>query len=135
MLKDIVATMNSSLIFWLLTSLIYPFFLIFFSQTFFPYQANGSLIKNNQDQFIFSALIGQTFTSDRHSASRPRVIHYCERKELSEPTGLSGAGNLASGNLGATIARNTAYAIGILLLVTISLSIYLFTVIFQPERF
>ena len=39
------------------------------------------------------------------------------------------------GTTGAAIARNTAYAIGILLLVTVSLSIYLFTVIFQPERF
>jgi K+-transporting ATPase KdpF subunit len=38
----------------------------------------------------------------------------------------------ASGN---EINRNTAYAIGILYCVTIALSIYLFTVIFQPERF
>jgi K+-transporting ATPase KdpF subunit len=38
----------------------------------------------------------------------------------------------ASGN---EITRNTAYAIGILYCVTIALSIYLFTVIFQPERF
>lgn len=36
---------------------------------------------------------------------------------------------------GETIPRNTAYAIGILLLVTLSLSFYLFIVIFQPERF
>jgi K+-transporting ATPase KdpF subunit len=36
---------------------------------------------------------------------------------------------------GAEITRNTAYAIGILYCVTIALSIYLFTVIFQPERF
>jgi K+-transporting ATPase KdpF subunit len=38
----------------------------------------------------------------------------------------------ASGN---QITRNTAYAIGILYCVTIALSVYLFTVIFQPERF
>jgi K+-transporting ATPase KdpF subunit len=36
---------------------------------------------------------------------------------------------------GAEITRNTAYAISILYCVTIALSIYLFTVIFQPERF
>ena len=36
---------------------------------------------------------------------------------------------------GAEITRNTAYAIGILYCVTIALSVYLFTVIFQPERF
>jgi K+-transporting ATPase KdpF subunit len=38
----------------------------------------------------------------------------------------------ASGN---EITRNTAYAIGALYCVTIALSVYLFTVIFQPERF
>lgn len=38
----------------------------------------------------------------------------------------------ASGN---EITRNTAYAIALLYCVTIALSIYLFTVIFQPERF
>jgi K+-transporting ATPase KdpF subunit len=36
---------------------------------------------------------------------------------------------------GTEITRNTAYAIGILYCVTIALSVYLFTVIFQPERF
>ncbi|WP_414620660.1 K(+)-transporting ATPase subunit F [Calothrix sp. CCY 0018] len=33
------------------------------------------------------------------------------------------------------IERTTAYALGILGLVTVGLSIYLFTVILQPERF
>ena len=36
---------------------------------------------------------------------------------------------------GASITRQTAYAIGILYCVTVALSVYLFTVIFQPERF
>jgi K+-transporting ATPase KdpF subunit len=36
---------------------------------------------------------------------------------------------------GEALTRQTTYAIGVLLLVTIGLSIYLFTVIFQPERF
>jgi K+-transporting ATPase KdpF subunit len=39
------------------------------------------------------------------------------------------------GATGEAIARNTAYALGILLLVTLGLSVYLFIVIFQPERF
>lgn len=45
---------------------------------------------------------------------------------------ISPAVMAASGN---EITRNTAYAIAILYGVTIALSIYLFTVIFQPERF
>lgn len=36
---------------------------------------------------------------------------------------------------GTEMTRQTAYAIGILYCVTLGLSIYLFTVIFQPERF
>jgi K+-transporting ATPase KdpF subunit len=36
---------------------------------------------------------------------------------------------------GTEITRQTAYAIGILYCVTLALSVYLFTVIFQPERF
>lgn len=36
---------------------------------------------------------------------------------------------------GTEITRKTAYAIGILYCVTVALSVYLFTVIFQPERF
>jgi K+-transporting ATPase KdpF subunit len=36
---------------------------------------------------------------------------------------------------GTEITRQTAYAIGILYCVTLGLSVYLFTVIFQPERF
>lgn len=36
---------------------------------------------------------------------------------------------------GTEITRNTAYAIGILYCGTLALSVYLFTVIFQPERF
>ncbi|MEA5535998.1 potassium-transporting ATPase subunit F [Crocosphaera sp. XPORK-15E] len=39
------------------------------------------------------------------------------------------------GATGAAITRNTAYALGMLLLVIVSLSFYLFVVIFQPERF
>lgn len=36
---------------------------------------------------------------------------------------------------GAEITRKAAYALGVLGIVTIGLSIYLFVVIFQPERF
>jgi K+-transporting ATPase KdpF subunit len=43
------------------------------------------------------------------------------------PTVLAAAGN--------TISRGTAYAIGLLGLVVLGLTIYLFTVILQPERF
>ena len=97
MIKEIITAIRSSVILWILTALIYPFFLIFIGQTVFPYQANGSLIKNNQNQVIGSALIGQTFTSERYFMSRPSVINYSEGEEA-KPTGLSGASNLAPSN-------------------------------------
>ena len=36
---------------------------------------------------------------------------------------------------GETISRSQAYALGILVITTVILSIYLFVVMFQPERF
>jgi K+-transporting ATPase KdpF subunit len=36
---------------------------------------------------------------------------------------------------GETLSRNQSYALGILGLATVALSIYLFVVMFQPERF
>lgn len=39
------------------------------------------------------------------------------------------------GMTGEAITRNTAYGVGLLLMVVVSLSVYLFVVIFQPERF
>jgi K+-transporting ATPase KdpF subunit len=36
---------------------------------------------------------------------------------------------------GGTISREQSYALGLLGLVTVALSLYLFTVIFQPEKF
>lgn len=36
---------------------------------------------------------------------------------------------------GGSASKNVAYAIGLLCLVTLGLSVYLFVVIFQPERF
>jgi K+-transporting ATPase ATPase C chain len=97
MLKDILTAIRSTAILWVLTALIYPFFLIFLGQTVFPYQANGSLIKNNQGNIMGSALMGQNFISDAYFTSRPSVINYSEGEDA-QPTGLSGASNLAPSN-------------------------------------
>lgn len=97
MIRDIITAIRSTVILWLLTALIYPFFLIFLGQTVFPYQANGSLIKDNSGNIIGSTLIGQTFTSGRYFTSRPSVINYSEGEDA-QPTGLSGASNLAPSN-------------------------------------
>ncbi|PSF38223.1 potassium-transporting ATPase subunit C [Aphanothece hegewaldii CCALA 016] len=95
--RETVTGIRATFVFWLLTALIYPAFMLIIGQTIFPYQANGSLIKNDQDQVIGSTLIGQNFTSDRYFTSRPSAVNYAEGDDYKK-TGVSGASNLAPSN-------------------------------------
>ncbi|NJK58271.1 MAG: K(+)-transporting ATPase subunit C [Pleurocapsa sp. SU_5_0] len=97
MLREIITGIRTTFILWLLTALIYPFFLILIGQFVFPNQANGSLITNAQGDIIGSALIGQNFTSDRYFSSRPSTTNYSTGDDA-KPTGVSGASNLAPSN-------------------------------------
>jgi K+-transporting ATPase KdpF subunit len=42
---------------------------------------------------------------------------------------------LVQASTGATVSREQSFALGLLIIGTIALSIYLFVVIFQPEKF
>ncbi|AFY61813.1 K(+)-transporting ATPase subunit C [Synechococcus sp. PCC 6312] len=96
-MRDFVIAIRSSVVLWLLTALIYPLVILGIAQVGFPFQANGSLLTNSSQQIIGSTLIGQTFTSERYFWGRPSVVNYSENKEAN-PTGLSGASNLAPSN-------------------------------------
>jgi K+-transporting ATPase ATPase C chain len=96
-LRETITGIRTTLILWLLTALIYPFFLILIGQFVFPYQANGSLITNAQGNTVGSALIGQNFTSDRYFLSRPSTTNYSTGDDA-KPTGVSGASNLSPSN-------------------------------------
>lgn len=105
MVRDIITGIRSTLVLWLLTALIYPLIVLAFGQGLFPYQANGSLIKNTQRQNVGSALIGQTFSSDRYFVSRPSTTNYSsfnpnerDPKKTEQTTGISSASNLAPSN-------------------------------------
>ena len=94
---------RSTLVLWVLTAIIYPFAMIAFGQIVFPFQANGSLLKNAQGQEVGSALIGQPFTSDRYFNSRPSTTSYSTADPKKDEagvlkTGVSGASNLAPSN-------------------------------------
>jgi potassium-transporting ATPase KdpC subunit len=54
----------------LITGVIYPMGITILGKVFFPFQAEGSLISQN-DQVIGSALIGQVVPSDQYFHSRP----------------------------------------------------------------
>lgn len=87
--REIVKALRVTFILWLITAVIYPVIMLGIGQLIFPFQANGSLIKNEQNVVIGSSLIGQSFKSERYFWSRPSVVDY---------SGVSGASNLAPSN-------------------------------------
>ncbi|MBD2194147.1 MULTISPECIES: K(+)-transporting ATPase subunit C [Calothrix] len=94
---------RSTLVLWIISAIIYPFFTIAIGQIVFPSQANGSLITDSQGQVIGSSLIGQPFTSDRYFNSRPSTTSYSTANPKQDEakilqTGVSGASNLAPSN-------------------------------------
>ncbi|MBD2043682.1 K(+)-transporting ATPase subunit C [Microcoleus sp. FACHB-672] len=96
LIRETIVGLRMTLILWVLTALIYPFFMLGVG-LIFPYQANGSLIKNAQGQVVGSALIGQPFASERYFWSRPSTTNY-STGEAAKQTGISGASNLAPSN-------------------------------------
>ncbi len=101
---------RSTLVLWVITAIAYPLIMLAFGQIVFPFQANGSLLKNAKGDVIGSALIGQPFTSDKYFNSRPSTTSYStadpgkdkDGKPLDTAgvlsTGVSGASNLAPSN-------------------------------------
>ncbi len=101
-LRETTTAIKATLVFWIITAVIYPFLILGIGQLF-PYQANGSLLKNSQGQVIGSALIGQPFASDRYFLNRPSTTSYSTANPTKDEagilkTGVSGASNLAPSN-------------------------------------
>ena len=101
--REVSRAVRSTLALWVITALIYPLVMVVFAQVVFPFQANGSILKNAQGVEVGSALIGQPFSSDRYFHSRPSVVNYSTadpKKDEAEVlrTGISGASNLAPSN-------------------------------------
>lgn len=69
-MKELKTAFLTLIFFTILTGLIYPLLITLLAQGLFPWQANGSLIEMN-GKIIGSALIGQSFTSDKYFWGRP----------------------------------------------------------------
>ena len=95
--REFSKAVRATALLWMITALIYPFLIWICGQVFFPFQANGSMIKNSQGIVIGSGLIGQSFSSERYFWSRPSVVDYSTGQGAGI-TGISGASNLAPSN-------------------------------------
>jgi K+-transporting ATPase ATPase C chain len=96
-IRETLRAIRMTLILWLITALIYPLAILVIGQGLFPFQANGSVMLNIENQPIGSALIGQIFTEDRYFQGRPSTVRYSQGRRA-RPTGISGTSNLAPSN-------------------------------------
>jgi K+-transporting ATPase ATPase C chain len=71
MLSEIRPAIVSTVLFTLLLGVAYPLAITGVSKVAFPYQAGGSLVKDDKGQVIGSALIAQPFAKDEYLHPRP----------------------------------------------------------------
>ena len=60
-----------TILFAILLGILYPLAMTGIGQALFPFQANGSLVRDGSGRVIGSAMVGQAFTSDRYFQTRP----------------------------------------------------------------
>ena len=70
-MKNFITAILMTIVTTVLLGVIYPLAVTGLAQVIFPYQANGSLIKNGAGETIGSELIGQPFAAAGYFVSRP----------------------------------------------------------------
>ena len=86
----------------IITGLIYPMLMTGIAQAVFPYQANGSLVEKD-GKVIGSALIGQSFTSDKYFHGRPSATTDTDPNDATKTVPAPyNAANSSGSNLGPT---------------------------------
>ena len=86
----------------MITGLVYPLVMTGIAGVIFPYQAQGSLIEKD-GKVVGSALIGQSFTSDRYFHGRPSATLGPDPADPSKTISVPyNAANSGGSNLGPT---------------------------------
>lgn len=70
-MKNFITAILMTVVTTVLLGLIYPLVVTGLAQVIFPYQANGSLIKNQAGEVIGSELVGQPFALPGYFQTRP----------------------------------------------------------------
>jgi potassium-transporting ATPase KdpC subunit len=101
-MKHIRPAITMLVVMTIITGLIYPLAMTGIAQAIFPFQADGSLVKQN-GKVIGSDLIGQNFTSDKYFHGRPSATTEPDPKDPSKTIAVPYAADNSSGsNLGPT---------------------------------
>jgi len=101
MLKELRPAIVMFLALTLITGIAYPLAMTGLAQLVFPYQANGSLLRDKDGKVIGSELIGQNFTSPKYFHGRPSVTTGTDASGNSIAQPYNAANSYAS-NLGPT---------------------------------
>jgi K+-transporting ATPase, c chain len=89
MLKELRPAIVVLLALTLITGIIYPLAMTGIAQLVFPYQANGSLLRDKDGKVIGSELIGQNFTSPKYFQGRPSVTTGTDARATALPSPIT----------------------------------------------
>jgi K+-transporting ATPase ATPase C chain len=102
MLKEIRPAIVILVLLTVITGLVYPLAMTAIAEAIFPKQAQGSLIEKD-GKVIGSALIGQSFTSDKYFHGRPSATNAPDPKDATKAVDAPyNASNSMGSNLGPT---------------------------------